>query len=156
MPFCCVSVFRIESYRSAALLARAPQRLDRRPHPPAGHRNGDSQSFGRPPHPLGASGNGDSHNFRQSWARATFVPGVPARWRGDGSIVSGAGSPGSGGETRFGLDFDEHVRIDQVAHLDHGGRGPNGAEDLSMRPANGFPVADDVRDVNAGAHNVFQ
>src|SRR5581483_10366843 len=56
----------------------------------------------------------------------------------------------------FGLDLHQHLGQDERAHLDHACRGADGAEELAVGAANGFPVARDVDHVHAGANDIFQ
>jgi len=55
----------------------------------------------------------------------------------------------------IGLDFDEHVGIDQLCDLHHGGRRPDGSEELAVRAADFLPSTD-VGDVDACPHDIVE
>lgn len=56
----------------------------------------------------------------------------------------------------FGLDFHQHRRINQRAHLYHGSGWPDSAKELAMGAAHGLPVAGDVYHVHPRADHVLE
>src|SRR5207249_11069325 len=56
---------------------------------------------------------------------------------------------------RFRLALDEHLGRDQPLHPDHARRRTDGAERLTVRPADLLPVID-VDHVDPGPYHVFQ
>src|SRR5512142_2031274 len=61
----------------------------------------------------------------------------------------------SAGDDRIGLDFDQHVRIDQAFDFDHGCNGPDVPEDFAVRAAYFLPLID-VGHVDACPNDVVE
>ena len=56
---------------------------------------------------------------------------------------------------RIRLDLDQHLRIDEPRHFDHGRGGKRVAEKLAVCSAHVLPVGGDVDDVHARAHDIL-
>ena len=58
-------------------------------------------------------------------------------------------------ELRLGFDLDQPARVEQGGHDDHGGGGPDGAEELAVHRTDGVGMLG-RRHVHACAHDVVQ
>src|SRR5215510_11081415 len=59
------------------------------------------------------------------------------------------------GKESLSFDFDQHLRRDQSAHLDHAGSGTDVREELAMGTSDFFPVVD-IRDIDSSPYDISE